>query len=341
METKILSAYSKEEMEEAANIIRQGGLVAFPTETVYGLGANALLADGARRIYLAKGRPSDNPLIVHLANASDAEKYAYTCDTYYRLAESFMPGPLTVILPKRDVIPNEVTGGLKTVGIRVPSNETARNLIKLSGVPIAAPSANLSGKPSTTKACHVVADLFGKIDGIIDGGDSEIGLESTIVMIDNGIIRMLRPGAVTKEMIEQLGYTVILDKAIVEKPGEGERPLAPGMMYRHYAPSAEVTLLDGDDKSITEALCKYASQEGSVVLCYSEDKQISSLKNAYVIGRREDSANTAHRLFAILRELDEMKDIKHIYAALPDNTGIGLAIFNRLVKAAGYKVIKL
>jgi len=342
MKTKILSAENDAEMLEAARILKNGGLVAFPTETVYGLGANALDTGAAEKIYAAKGRPSDNPLIVHLADAADAEKYARTCDAFYKLAESFMPGPLTVILPKKEeTVPNQVTGGLDTVGIRVPSHPAANKLIRYASLPIAAPSANLSGRPSTTMASHVVADLYGKIDAIIDGGESDIGLESTIVMPDGNVIRMLRPGAITKEMIEALGFTVVLDKVITERLQGEERPLAPGMMYRHYAPVAEVTLFEGDEDNVNAQLKKYVNTDTAVVLCYTEDKELCKCPNAYVIGSRNDLDNTAHRLFAILRELDEDECIKHIYAALPDTNGIGLAIFNRLIKAAGYKVIKL
>lgn len=341
METKILSGNDGKALDLAAEILRQGGLVAFPTETVYGLGASAFLPDAAKRIYEAKGRPSDNPLIVHLAAPEQAEDIAFTSPAYYKLAKAFMPGPLTVILPKKDVIPDEVTGGLDTVGIRVPSDPTANKLLSLCKVPVCAPSANLSGRPSTTTAAHVIADLYGKVDVVVDGGESEIGLESTIVALGEGVIKMLRPGAVTKEMIEELGFSVELDKAILEKLADGERPQAPGMKYRHYAPIAEVTLFDGDESHVSSRLAEYANIDGAVILCYNEDEALTDLPNALVIGRRADQSNTAHRLFAILRELDENKSVRQIYAALPSTEGMGLAIFNRLIKAAGYRVIKL
>ena len=339
METLIISSADENGIAKAGTIIRSGGLVAFPTETVYGLGANALMSDAAKKVYEAKGRPSDNPLIVHLTDPEDAEKYAVTSPVYYKLAEAFMPGPLTFILPKKDIIPDSVTGGLSTVGIRVPSNKTANALIRAAGVPIAAPSANLSGKPSTTTAAHVVADLYGRIDAVIDGGEAEIGLESTIITEDHGRIRLLRPGAVTKEMIEALGFEVLLDKAVTEKLDAGEKPLAPGMKYRHYAPSAEVTLVDGSRAEVNKYLSGFGGREDTAIICYSDDTELTGFKNSFVIGSRADAGNTAHRLFALLRELDGKKDIKYIYSSVPDTNGIGLAIFNRLVKAAGYRII--
>ena len=340
METLIISSEDEQGISLAGEIIRKGGLVAFPTETVYGLGANALMSDAAKKVYEAKGRPSDNPLIVHLADPEDAEKYAVTSPVYYKLAEAFMPGPLTFILPKKDVIPYGVTGGLSTVGIRIPSNNTANALIRAAGVPIAAPSANLSGKPSTTTAAHVIADLYGSIDAIIDGGEAEIGLESTIITEDHGKIRMLRPGAVTKEMIEAHGFEVILDKAVTEKLDAGEKPLAPGMKYRHYAPSAEVTLIDGNTDNVNRYLAGFGDRDDTAIICYSDDTELTEFENSFVIGARADKENTAHRLFSLLRELDTRKEIKYIYSSVPDTTDIGLAIFNRLVKAAGYRIIK-
>ncbi len=342
MKTLIISENDDNGLKKAAATLREGGLVAFPTETVYGLGANALMPDAAKKIYAAKGRPSDNPLIVHLSCVQDVEKVCYACDTYYRLAESFIPGPLTVIMPKRDIIPFEVTGGLDTVGIRIPSNITANKLIRYAKVPIAAPSSNLSGKPSTTKASHVVADLYGKIDVIIDGGESEIGLESTIVTIEGkNDLRLLRPGGITPEQLKERGFNVKIDKAVLEKLSDFERPAAPGMKYRHYAPCAQVTLFDGDEEIVKRKLQEYKSVDSAVILCYYEDEELSRLPNSYVIGSKTDDLDTAHRLFSVLRDIDEDDKIKNVYAALPCAKGIGLAIFNRLIKAAGYRVIKL
>lgn len=338
--TKVITYPDNKGMKEAAELIKKGALVAFPTETVYGLGANALLSDAAEKVYGAKGRPSDNPLIIHLADPSDAEKYCYTTPEFSRLAKAFMPGPLTVVMKKKDIIPSTVTGGLDTVAVRIPSHATARELITLAGVPIAAPSANLSGRPSTTSADHVISDMLGRIDMIIDGGDCDIGLESTIVAFcGENKLKMLRPGQVTLEMLEREGFTVELDKAVTEKLSEGEKPAAPGMKYRHYAPGAPVTLVDSDDEKRIAFLSEFVADSSVAIICYEEDDDIKNAPNAYVIGSKNDPDGQAHRLFAMLRSFDDKEEIKQIYAPLPDKKGIGLAIFNRMLKASGYTVI--
>lgn len=339
METLDTKIISEREIDTAAEIIRQGGLVIFPTETVYGLGANALDSTASAKIYAAKGRPSDNPLIIHLARPEDSEKYCHTSEIYYKIAELFMPGPVTFILPKKDIIPSCVTGGLDTVAVRVPSNAVANKLISYAGVPIAAPSANLSGRPSTTTADHCIADLFGKIEAIIDGGECEIGLESTILTEKDGQLKLLRPGGVTVEMLEKAGFEVSIDKAVLSKLENNERPLAPGMKYRHYAPNAQVTLLDGKDEKIVSFMKNALSDENTVVLCFEEDGIIND--RSVIIGSKEDSSMQAHRLFALLRDLDEHPNIKRVYAKLPSTDGIGLAIFNRLLKASGYNILKI
>ena len=241
MQTKIFTAEllerDKNALAEAADIIRRGGLVAFPTETVYGLGADATDAEAAKKIYAAKGRPSDNPLIIHVSEPKDAELYARTCELYYALADAFMPGPLTVIMPKRDTIPDGVTGGLDSVAVRCPSHAVARELIALSGCAIAAPSANISGSPSPTSAAHVISDLNGIIDAIIDGGECDIGLESTIVKIDGDKLVLLRPGAITVDALRCVCDRVEIAPAVTAALAENERPLSPGMKYRHYAPA--------------------------------------------------------------------------------------------------------
>jgi len=338
MNTQVLIP-SDENLRLAAEIIKKGGLVAFPTETVYGLGVNALLEDGAPKVYAAKGRPSDNPLIIHLARPEDSEKYCHTSEIYYKIAELCMTGPVTFILPKKDIIPSCVTGGLDTVAVRVPSNAVANKLISYAGVPIAAPSANLSGRPSTTTADHCIADLFGKIEAIIDGGECEIGLESTILTEKDGQLKLLRPGGVTVEMLEKAGFEVSIDKAVLSKLENNERPLAPGMKYRHYAPNAQVTLLDGKDEKIVSFMKNALSDENTVVLCFEEDGIIND--RSVIIGSKEDSSMQAHRLFALLRDLDEHPNIKRVYAKLPSTDGIGLAIFNRLLKASGYNILKI
>ena len=342
IDTKVITYPDPEGMKKAAELIKSGALVAFPTETVYGLGANALMPDAAEKVYRAKGRPSDNPLIIHLADARDAEKYCYVTSGFERLAKAFMPGPLTVVMKKKDIIPSTVTGGLDTVAVRIPSQIAARELISLAGVPIAAPSANLSGRPSTTSADHVISDMLGRIDMIIDGGECDIGLESTIVSFcGENKLKMLRPGKITLEMLENEGFEVELDKAVTEKLAEGERPAAPGMKYRHYAPGAPVTLIEGDSADRNAFLAPLADDKSVAIICFEEDEEIKNASNAYVIGSKNDPEGQAHRLFSMLRVFDDKEEIKQIYAPLPEKSGIGLAIFNRMLKASGYTVIKV
>ena len=341
METIIFNHPDGESIAYAACVIRSGGLVAFPTETVYGLGANALDASAAAKIFAAKGRPSDNPLIIHLAASEDAVKYAYVSSAYDKLAQ-FMPGPITVILPKRNCIPDSVTGGLQTVAVRVPCHPIARALIQAAGVPIAAPSANLSGKPSCTKAAHVKNDMFGRVEVILDGGDSDYGLESTIVMpIGDNEIKLLRPGAVTVEMLTKAGFSVSLDKAVTEKLAEDEIPLAPGMKYRHYAPDARVILLDGEKDKIDVFIREHSGDPHTAFIVYEEDAALVDGCIFVVISKRHDTATYAHNLFSALRDLDAMTSIDTIYAPLPESDHIGLALYNRLMKAAGYSVLKI
>lgn len=321
--------------ESAGEIIRSGGLVAFPTETVYGLGANALDPEAAKKIYAAKGRPSDNPLIIHISKVEDAEKYCYTTPMFYKLAEAFLPGALTVIMKKKDIIPFEVTGGLDTVAVRLPSNPIARRLIDKAGVPIAAPSANLSGRPSPTTAAHVIADLNGRCDMIIDGGQCEIGLESTIVKPEDDCLTLLRPGGITVEMLSAI-CPVIIDKAVTAKLSEGERPLAPGMKYRHYAPETPVVLVDGSLDLLKEFVRnKASSSKVGVLLSEKEAPQFGGI-NVRIL----TFCDEAHDLFARLREVDNQHcDI--FYARLPSKEGIGFAVYNRILKAAGYEIISL
>ncbi len=329
----ITKIYKPDALDEAAALIRKGGLVAFPTETVYGLGGNALDAAAAEKIYRAKGRPSDNPLIIHLANAADAEQYCMTDEAWYRLAGLFMPGPITVILPKKPVIPDTVTGGLDTVAVRVPSHDTAHRLIALAGVPIAAPSANLSGSPSPTCFAHVYDDLNGRVDALIDGGDCDFGVESTIVKMQNGVLRLLRPGAVTYEDLCAAGFQVEIDRSVLER-FEG-RPECPGMKYRHYAPKSPVVILDGSDEAVYAFL---ADKHNCGILCYAEDEELLKRADAVSIGGRHDHLAQAHNLFNRLRAFPELPVI---YARMPSRDGIGLAVFNRLIKASGYTVLNL
>ncbi|MBQ9783241.1 MAG: threonylcarbamoyl-AMP synthase [Clostridia bacterium] len=325
-------------LSEAAQILHQGGLVAFPTETVYGLGGNATDAQAAQKIYRAKGRPSDNPLIVHVAEPEDAEAYAVTNELYYKLAREFMPGPLTVILPKRPSIPDTVTGGLDSVAIRCPSHPLARALIRQAGVAIAAPSANLSGSPSPSCGTHVIRDLNGRIDAIIDGGDCEIGLESTIIKLDGGCATLLRPGAITADALRCVCESVEIAPAVLEGLSENERPLSPGMKYKHYAPKIPLILLDGDEDCVRSFLYRAQNAERCVILCYREDLEHLRNERLIDIGAHEDLAEQARTLFAALRHADELGgDV--IYAHLPPKDGIGLALYNRLIRAAAHTVL--
>ncbi len=329
------------QIKRAAEIIRDGGLVVIPTETVYGLGGNGLMSDSAKKIYAAKGRPSDNPLIIHINKPEDAENYAYTNSTYYALAKAFMPGPLTVILKKKTNIPYAVTGGLDTVAIRCPSHPVARAVIREAGVPIAAPSANISGKPSPTSASHVIDDLSGKVDMIIDGGECDIGLESTIVSIgEDGTLTLLRPGGITVDALSCVCETVHIPETIEKSLSENERPLSPGMKYRHYAPACPLVLLDGDDKSVKEFLLSEEKSKKIAILCYDEEKD--KYKNSILlpIGRKDDAQAHAKALFAHLRRADKYSP-EVIYAHIPSKDGLGLALYNRMIRAAAHTVKKL
>lgn len=342
MNTLILKNPSQKDIKTAADLLRSGKLVVFPTETVYGLGASALDETAAGRIYAAKGRPSDNPLIIHLAKADDAEKYAEGSPCFKKLATLFMPGPLTVVLSKKECIPFSVTGGLNTVAVRVPSHPIAHELLTLAKIPIAAPSANLSGRPSCTTVEHVIEDMNGKVDAILDGGESELGLESTILLPrgENEVI-LLRPGAITIEMLTQNGFHVTLDKAVTEKPQENEKPLAPGMKYRHYAPNASLILLDGTIKQISNYMKQVSSDSSVAFLCYDEIQFPTNEQKVLYLGSFADPLLQAHKLFDALRKLDQDPSIKTVYAPLPPKEHIGLALYNRMLKAAGYVVKKL
>ncbi len=330
-------------LREAADCIRAGGLVVFPTETVYGLGGNALDADAARRIYAAKGRPSDNPLIIHIDDVDRAEQYCHTNELFYRLACAFWPGPLTMILPKRDCIPSSVTGGLDTVAVRLPADPVANTLIRLSGVPIAAPSANLSGHPSPTAKEHVINDLCGRVDMILAGNPSEIGLESTVLKVEDDHVILLRPGAVTREdLVSLLGEEhVALDRIVTEKVTGDFKPMSPGMKYRHYAPQAPVLLLHGTDDAVLSHMRSLASDTSVGFLVYDEDAPALPAARTLTMGAANDPAMQAHRLFLCLRAFDGMSDIQTIYARIPSKEGIGLAVYNRLAKAAGFTVIEV
>ncbi len=344
MNTKIVRINDKteysEQLHDAAKIILAGGLVVFPTETVYGLGGNALVADAAKKIYSAKGRPSDNPLIIHIADPKEAERYAFVSDTYYRLAEAFMPGPLTVIMPKRECIPPSVTGGLDTVAVRCPSHPVANALIRACGVPIAAPSANISGRPSPTSAKYVEEDMMGRVDMIIDGGECEIGLESTIVAINGDSLTLLRPGAITYDALCCVCNDIKIAPAVLNKLAENERPLSPGMKYRHYAPKADFVLLEGDEGDVLSFVKNEQKKNGCAVLCYDEELEALEPSLTISIGGRDDLATQAKRLFTSLREADKLGATK-IYAHLPKLDGLGLALYNRMIRAAAHTIKKI
>ena len=325
------------DLRRAAEILKTGGLVVFPTETVYGLGGNGLDANAAQRIYAAKGRPSDNPLIIHVATPEEANLYAVVNDTYWRLAKAFMPGPLTVILPKRENVPSSVTGGLDTVAVRCPAHPVAGKLISLAGIPIAAPSANLSGKPSPTSAGHVAEDMNGRVDMIIDGGESEIGLESTIVKIDGDHLTLLRPGGITYDALCMVLPNVTVAPAVTHQLAANERPLSPGMKYRHYAPNAPLILLDGEGDRVLHFLQEEQTRSGCAILCYEEEIEALLPQRLLPVGKRDDLPTQAKRLFSALREADATgADV--IYAHLPPLDGLGLALYNRMIRAAAHTI---
>jgi len=349
MKTKLIKTENDDfsALCEAAEIIKNGGLVAMPTETVYGLGANALDAAACRKIFEAKGRPGDNPLIIHICDFESLDRYTNITDIedkelVYRLSKAFMPGPVTMVLPKADIIPSEVTAGLDTVAIRFPIHKAARELIRLSGVPIAAPSANRSGSPSPTCAKHVMDDMNGRIDMVIDGGECEIGLESTIILPKNGKIKLLRPGAVTEEMLSEFA-PVEKDKAITSKLSAGQAPLAPGMKYRHYAPSIPLVSVKGDEKKVIEFFREKLG-EGHGVLCFEEQikdiEKYGKRENIFSLGSRHNAEQQGRMLFSVLRKIDT-SSLDIVYSVQPGMQGKELAVYNRLIKACGFEVIEL
>ena len=334
MTTKILTA-SKKDIETAGEILKNGGLVAFPTETVYGLGADALNENAVKSIYVAKGRPSDNPLIVHIAEKDDIYPLVEEVTPKAKaLIDAFFPAPLTVILKKSKLISNTVSGGLETVAVRMPKNEIARAVIKASGCPIAAPSANTSGLPSPTKAKYVIDDMNGKIDAIIDGGDCEFGVESTVITLACEPPVILRPGAVTKEMIELVIGAVELSPAVLEGMAENETAASPGMKYKHYSPKAEIVLVNAEKEAYENFV---NSKKNAFALCFDGDN-VSIPKVTY--GRENDDLSQAKELFDALRTLDSL-GAKKVYARSPKADGVGMAVYNRLIRAAAFKIIDL
>lgn len=346
MNTKILKIEDGNEDEvirEAGEILKSGGLVAFPTETVYGLGGDALKEDAARRIYSAKGRPSDNPLIVHIADIGALDELASEIpECAYKLAEAFWPGPLTMIFKKKDIVPYGTTGGLDTVAIRMPSHPVAHRLIKDSGVYIAAPSANLSGRPSPTRAEHVIEDMDGRIDMIIDGGAIEIGIESTIVDVTCEVPMILRPGYVTADMIKEVLGDVCFDETVLAHSMVKGKPKAPGMKYRHYAPKAELTIFEGENEKvvskINELAVKYEYDGLKVgILSSNENEHKYAHGEVVVVGSRENEHEVAAHLFDVLRHFDHI-DVDVILSEGFSEDSFGQAVMNRLIKAAGHHI---
>lgn len=332
-------------IEEAGRIIRKGGLVAFPTETVYGLGGDALNPESSKKIYAAKGRPSDNPLIVHIADKRDLYRIVREVpEKAKKLMEAFWPGPLTMIFYKNELVPQATTGGLDTVAVRMPSDRIAAAFIRAAGGFVAAPSANVSGRPSTTTAAHVEEDLSGRIEMILDGGQAVIGLESTIVDMSVEPPVILRPGAVTKEMMEAVIGPLEVDKAIIA-PDSGVKPKAPGMKYRHYAPRADLAVVEGSTEAVIAAinqLAEEAEAEGKRVGIIATDETKDRYPKGLVLslGARKHEEEIAQHLFEVLRDFDET-DVDCIYSEAFDEASIGPAIMNRLLKAAGHKVIRV
>lgn len=333
--------------ENAATILKNGGLVAFPTETVYGLGGNGLNPDAASRIYGAKGRPSDNPLIIHIADEEDLKKLCEDIPPKaFELAKAFWPGPLTMILNKKECVPYTTTGGLDTVAIRMPDNEIALNLIKQSGVYIAAPSANLSGRPSPTKAEHVLQDMDGRIDMIIDGGSVNIGIESTIIDLTEDVPVILRPGYITKEMLESVIGKVQIDRALTLGADSGVAPKAPGMKYRHYAPKGEMLIVEGDDVEQVvnkiNGLVEEKRKAGCITGVLATDETAGRYNADHVIsvGQRSSEISISSHLFDVLRQFDDLK-VDYIVSEGFSRENIGYAIMNRLFKAAGGRIINI
>ena len=357
MKTKI---FGKEGISEAAEILKQGGLVAFPTETVYGLGGNGLDKEAAKKIYAAKGRPSDNPLILHVSSIEEVIPLVKALpEKAKKLMEAFWPGPLTLVLPKSDLVPKESTGGLETVALRSPENALTLSLIRACGFPIAGPSANLSGRPSPTEASHVLEDLGGRIEGILEDGAVGIGVESTIVDLSEDCPTLLRPGAITIEDLEAvLGEKVAIDPTLLGKSmAEGFTPKAPGMKYRHYAPKAEMTLfkkkeeeedgLRSGQEDIAKFILSYGEKEFSVspekkiwILCGEDTASLYEGDGRFtvkILGRREEPLSMTHNLFRLLRQADE-EGVELILGECYSEEGVGFALMNRLKKAAGQRI---
>lgn len=337
METLLLGC-SDEDIALAADMIKNGQVVGIPTETVYGLGADASNEAAVRNVFAAKGRPADNPLIVHLADFSQAVDFTSSIPQLaFKLAERFCPGPLTMVLPKNERIPMVTSGGLDTVGIRVPSHPAMHRIIELSGCAIAAPSANTSGLPSPTSAEHVMRDMNGKIAAVVDGGQSEFGVESTVIAFDSdNSVRILRPGAVTREMLLEICGEVVIDPAILHEVAEGTKVASPGMKYKHYSPKADIIMVES---SLADFITLVGDKYNDNVWTLIFDGDENNFPYRYMT-YGADSSRQAHWLFQRLRELDDLGAEK-VYVRAPSTEGVGLAVYNRLIRAAGFEVIRI
>lgn len=329
------------ELEKAGKLLFHGGLVAIPTETVYGLAANALDETAAKKIYAAKGRPSDNPLIVHISNISQWGALVREIpENALALAKAYWPGPLTIILEKSNLVPSCVSGNLNTVAVRMPSNPIARAVIEKAGVPLAAPSANTSGRPSPTNAKYVSEDLDGKIDAIVDGGDCTVGVESTVITLATKVPTLLRPGAITPKMLEKVLGKIEIDKAVLEKPEDNAVVASPGMKYKHYAPKTKVIIVKGNFDSYKNFLEERKKSENIGALCFEHEvAKLEGIK-AVTYGKAHDSQSQANRIFDALREADTL-GVDVVYARYPEPGGMGLAVFNRLIRAAAFNIIEV
>ena len=338
MQTQILSANAADTAAIAAQIIKNNGLVAIPTETVYGLGANGLDEEAVAKIFITKGRPQDNPLILHVADAGDIEKFCKDIpQAAYDLANAFWPGPLTMVLPARDCVPKCTTAGLSTVAVRCPDNDVTRQIIRLAGVPIAAPSANISGKPSTTTAEHVLHDHDGKLELIVDGGPCRVGVESTIVDLTEERPRLLRPGGITPEQLMAVLGDLVVDKAVTAQIDKDAVVKAPGMKYKHYAPQSEVVIVAGSREKAAAYIHRYITPNDRV-LCFEEELPLYADCNPLPYGKEADVSTLSAGLFAALRELDDPSICK-VYARCPEGGGVAYAVQNRLKKAAAFHII--
>lgn len=335
-DTKILSTKA-EDIELAAELLQKGEIVGIPTETVYGLAADATNEMAVKKIFIAKGRPQDNPLIVHIADIADIDKYVKNIpEIAYKLAEKFWPGPLTMVLQKRDIIPDITSAGLDTVGIRFPVHKTAQDIIKASGVALAAPSANLSGSPSPTTAKHVFDDMHGRIPAIVDGGACKVGVESTVISFEKDGVRLLRPGYISIEDLASVAGTVYHDKGITEAVKDNEKVLSPGMKYKHYSPKANITIIEGSKDKFIDYV-NHINDINTYALIFGDESKDIKIK---YLSYGETSEEQACNLFNVLRKFDDL-GAKQVYARCPSSLGVGLAVYNRLLRSAGFEVIKV